>query len=124
MSLIVIAEDESMIADMLADFLQDAGYEVTLAPHGLAALKLVQEKEPDLLISDYMMPLMTGQELAEAVRKNLRLNKLPILLMSGAQSHIGRSRPDLFDAVLDKPYTPDQLLEIVGVLLNGSGAKT
>jgi hypothetical protein len=41
--------------------------------------------------------------------------------VSGAQSHIAKSRPDLFDAVLDKPYTLHGLLETVGALLNGSG---
>ena len=117
--MIVIAEDEFMVADMLADFLEDAGHEVALAPHGQAALKLIQEKEPDLLISDYMMPLMTGEGLATAVRKHSCLRKLPILLLSGAQSHLGRSRPDLFNAVLQKPYTPDQLLRVIGTLLSG-----
>src|ERR1700712_4142779 len=113
MALIVIAEDEYMLAEMLADFLRDEGHEVAMAPHGVAALKLLEEKEPDLLISDYMMPLMTGEGLATAVRKHSCLRKLPILLLSGAQSHLGRSRPDLFNAVLQKPYTPDQLLEVV-----------
>jgi CheY-like chemotaxis protein len=122
MAVIIIAEDESLLADMLADFLEDAGHEVLLAPHGRAALKLLREKRPNLLISDYMMPLMTGEELAEAVRKQPELQGLPILLVSGAQAYIGRSRPDLFDAVLDKPYSPAQLLEMVEGLLNGAAS--
>ena len=121
MSLIVIAEDEFMVGSMLADFLKDAGYEVVLAPHGRAALTLIQDKEPDLLISDYMMPLMTGEELAEAIRKHPTLGSMPILLVSGAQRHIAESRPDLFDAVLEKPYSLPQLLQTVSSLLNGSG---
>lgn len=121
MALIVVAEDESLVADMLADFLQEAGYEVALAPHGAAALKLLLQRRPALLISDYMMPLMTGAELAEAVRKHPDLNGLPILLVSGAQAHLAQSRPDLFNAVLNKPYTPTQLLKMVHGMLNGSG---
>jgi two-component system, OmpR family, phosphate regulon response regulator PhoB len=120
MAMIVVAEDESLLADMLADFLEDAGHEVALAAHGVAALKLIQKLKPDLLISDYMMPLMTGEELAEAVRQHPGLEGLPILLVSGAQAHIGATRPDLFNAVLTKPYTPMQLLDMVHDLLNGS----
>jgi len=67
-----------------------------------------------------MMPLMTGAELAEAVRSQPGLNSLPILLMSGNQGRIARLRRDLFSAVLDKPYTLRQLLEMVHSLLNGS----
>jgi two-component system, OmpR family, phosphate regulon response regulator PhoB len=119
MALIVVAEDEFLLAELLADFLEDAGYEVALAPHGAAALKLLEERKPDLLISDYMMPLMTGAELAEAVRKHPVLNSIPILLVSGAQAHLARLRPDLFDVVLRKPYTPQQLIKVVEGLLNG-----
>lgn len=120
MALIVVAEDEVLLADLLADFLEDAGYEVALAPHGVAALNLLKKRKPDLLISDYMMPLMTGAELAEAVRKHPDLNNLPILLVSGAQAHLAKLRPDLFNAVLHKPYTPRQLMEVVHGLLNGA----
>ncbi len=119
MSLIVVAEDESVVSVMLADFLRDAGYEVVLAPHGKAALELIQARKPDLLISDYMMPLMTGEELAEAVRKHPLLRTLPILLVTGAQRHFAASRPDLFDAILDKPYSLTELLQAVSALLDG-----
>lgn len=121
MALILIAEDEYLLAVMLAGFLEDAGHEVRMAPHGAAALMLLEERRPDLLISDYMMPLMNGVELAEAVRKHAFLGSMPILLVSGAQGHLARSRPDLFTAVLDKPYAAKELLEVVQRLLAEAG---
>lgn len=117
MPLIVIAEDEFLIADVLAMMLEDAGYEVVSAPHGRAALALVREKRPSLVITDFMMPLMTGLELAQTMRSDGDLADIPIILVSGAQGSIGRAHPQAFDAVLDKPYNERKLLETVARLI-------
>lgn len=117
MAIIVVAEDEFLLADLLASFLEDDGHEVRSAPHGVAALKLVRAHKPDLVITDFMMPLMTGLELAREIRADDTLSKIPILLVSGAQGDIGRAHPEMFNAVLDKPYTQSALLASVGQLL-------
>lgn len=121
MPLIVIAEDEFLIADVLAMMLEDAGHEVVAAPHGKAALALVRQRRPDLVITDFMMPLMTGLELAQAIREDEALKDIPIILVSGAQGSIGRARPDVFDAVLDKPYQEKTLMAAVNAVLGRSG---
>ena len=118
MPLIVIAEDEFLIADVLVMMLEDAGYEVASTPHGKAALALVREKSPSLVITDFMMPLMTGLELAQAMRSDTDLARIPIILVSGAQGSIGRAYPDMFDAVLDKPYNEKKLLKTVARLVD------
>lgn len=117
MATIVIAEDEFLLADMLEFMLQDAGHAVMTAPHGVAALELIREQKPDLLITDFMMPLMTGLELAKSVRTSPEHADLPIILVSGAQGSIGRAHPKIFNAVLDKPYNVDVLLSTVESLL-------
>lgn len=119
MAMIVVAEDEFLLGDMLASILEDEGHEVALAAHGAAALDLMRTKRPALLITDFMMPLMTGLELAAAVRQDEALKAIPIVLVSGAQGSIGRAHPDMFDAVLDKPYNARQLLQAVNLLLAG-----
>lgn len=121
MPLIVIAEDEFLIADVLAIMLEDAGYEVASAAHGKAALELVRARRPALVVTDYMMPLMTGLELAQAMRADEELANIPIILVSGAQGSIGRANPAMFDAVLDKPYNEKKLIQTVAALL-GPGA--
>ncbi|MCK8781474.1 response regulator [Rhizobium sp. NTR19] len=118
MALIVIAEDEFLIADVLSIMLEEAGHEVEAAPHGLAALTLVKERRPELVITDFMMPLMTGLELAQAIREDDELSQIPIILVSGAQASIGRAHPEMFDAVLDKPYNEVRLLEAVDQVLD------
>jgi CheY-like chemotaxis protein len=117
MAIIVIAEDEYLLASMLQAILEDEQHEVRIAPHGQAALKLIRAHNPDLIITDFMMPLMTGLELAQAVRKNADTASIPILLVSGAQGSIGRAHPGEFNAVLDKPYDTKRLVEVVNQLL-------
>jgi Response regulator containing CheY-like receiver domain and AraC-type DNA-binding domain len=117
---IVIAEDEFLIADMLASVLEDAGHVVRSAPDGVVALELIRQDPPDLIITDFMMPLMTGLELAECLRGDPEFRDLPIMLVSGAQGAIARSRADLFDRVIDKPYHFDALLEAASAITQTS----
>ena len=117
MALIVVADDEFLLAEMLADLLEDAGHEVLTASQGEAALRLVRERRPELVITDFMMPLMTGLELAEAIRDDPAVSDIPILLVSGAQGMIARERADLFVDVLDKPYDNRVLIDLVARLL-------
>jgi CheY-like chemotaxis protein len=118
MAMIVIAEDEFLLAQMLTFMLEDAGHTVRPAAHGVAALEMIRQDPPALVVADFMMPLMTGLELAEKMRADPALKHIPIILVSGAQGAIGRARPDAFDAVLDKPYDPHALLETIERLLN------
>jgi CheY-like chemotaxis protein len=122
MPLIVIAEDEFLIADVLTIMLEEAGHQVEAAPHGLAALALIRRKRPDLVITDFMMPLMTGLELAQTLRSDPELKNIPIILVSGAQGSIGRAHPEFFDTVLDKPYNEKRLLHAVEQALKSDGS--
>jgi CheY-like chemotaxis protein len=120
MAMIVIAEDEFLLSDMLQSFLADSGYEVAAAAHGREALDIIRQTPPALIITDFMMPLMTGLELAMAVRADPVLMNIPIILVSGAQGSIGRDHPEAFNAVLDKPYQLAKLLETVEQMLTKS----
>ncbi len=113
MALIVVADDELLLAEMLAAVLEEAGFEVLVASHGAEALELVTKRKPALLITDFMMPIMTGLELAEAIRADEALGHMPILLLTGAQGALARQYPHLFTQVLDKPYSLDALVETV-----------
>ncbi|MFC4277944.1 response regulator [Achromobacter aloeverae] len=113
MALILVADDEVLLAEVLGEVLADAGHEVMIAQHGKRALELIRERRPALVISDFMMPIMTGLELANAVRADEDLRDLPIIMVTGAQGHIARENRPLFTDVLDKPYDLDQLLALV-----------
>ena len=118
MAKILVVDDEYLLATMLADILEDEGHDVAMASNGQAALVAIRQSLPDLVVTDFMMPVMTGLEFADAVRADTALAHIPIILVSGAQGGIARERPELSQAVHDKPYRHDELVwEIAAPLL-------
>ncbi|WP_433886984.1 response regulator [Pseudomonas vranovensis] len=118
MSTILVVDDEYLIANILGWALEDEGFDVELAGNGKKALDLLKEKRVELVITDYMMPEMNGEELATGIRALSQLQELPIILMSGAQAHKGRDNPGLFAAVFDKPFDIEQLIAKVKELVD------
>ncbi|MGF7187037.1 response regulator [Robbsia andropogonis] len=114
---LVIVDDESLIVESLAFVLEDEGYEVYAASNGRAALDLIKAVLPALVITDFMMPVMSGQELAEALKSDPLFATIPVILASAVQSDQARKRQDLFDAVFDKPYRLPLLIDTVASLL-------
>lgn len=110
MTTILIVDDEYLIADILGFALEDEGYMTVTASNGKKGLEILAREKPELVITDFMMPVMGGLEFAEAIRAREDFRHLPILLMSGAQAAKGRERPDLFEAVFDKPFQIDAVI--------------
>ncbi|BBP71185.1 hypothetical protein PHLH6_31890 [Pseudomonas sp. Seg1] len=117
MTTILVVDDEYLIADILGFALEDDGFMVVKASNGKKGLEVLERERPDLIITDFMMPVMDGLEFAKAVRALPSANLLPIILISGAQAHLGMERSDLFDAVLEKPFNIDSILATVRRLL-------
>lgn len=114
---ILLVDDERLLLMLLADILEDEGFDVDMASNGDEALERARMCRPALIITDFMMPVMTGLDLALSIRADGILQEIPIILVSGAQAAIGRGHPDLFQAVIDKPYQNETLLEEVRRLL-------
>ena len=109
---ILIVDDEFGLAEMLRDMLRESGFEVTLAINGHLALEILAEEKVDLVLTDMMMPVMDGAELAAAMRRDDRHRRTPVIMMTSLPT--ARPRRDaLFDAVLRKPFTPELLLETI-----------
>jgi CheY-like chemotaxis protein len=104
---ILIVDDESNMRFLLRLTLEGAGYEVVEAPHGAAALERTKESRPDLVVTDLMMPVMTGRELIERLRADPQTEEIPIVVLSANP----RTTIDDVDAMLGKPFDPDKLLE-------------
>ena len=117
MTTILVVDDEYLLADILGYALEDEGFMVVKASNGQKGLDVLDRERPDLIITDFMMPVMDGLEFATAVRALPSTCHLPIILMSGAQAHIGMQRPDLFNAVLAKPFKIDVIVGEVRKLL-------
>lgn len=118
MTTILVVDDEYLIADILSFALEDEGFMVVKASNGQKGLEVLDRERPALIITDFMMPVMDGLEFATAVRALPSANHLPIILMSGAQAHIGMQRSDLFDVVVAKPFNIDVIIAEVRKLLS------
>src|SRR4051812_10103095 len=117
---ILIVDDEFGLAEMLREMLRDSGFEVTLAINGRLALEILEERKVDLVLTDMMMPVMDGAELAAAMRRDVRNCETPIIMMTSLPTARPRAE-GLFDAVLRKPFTPDLLLETIRGCLASPG---
>lgn len=120
MTTILIVDDEYLIADILGYAMEDEGYMVVKASNGRKGLEVLDRERPELVITDFMMPVMDGLEFARAIRARPASADLPIILMSGAQGSVGRASPELFAAVFDKPFDINQIIAKVKELIGPS----
>ena len=112
---IVIAEDETVIRNNLARLLRIEGFDVVVGTNGREALELIQQDRPDLVLSDVMMPEMTGHELIRAMRADPYLAHIPaVLLTARADRADVREGMNLgADDYLTKPFQRDELLTCI-----------
>jgi CheY-like chemotaxis protein len=118
---ILIVEDEYGLAELLRDMLTELGYEVSLAINGRLALDVLREREVHLVLTDAMMPVMDGPELARAMRAHDRLRRIPIVIMTSLAAAVP-STPGLCEAVLGKPFTPAALMKVLDACMAGESS--
>jgi CheY-like chemotaxis protein len=112
---VLVVEDEPGVRGLALRILQEAGYEVTAAEDGRAALRALdgESPAPDLVLTDLLMPRMNGRQLAEALEA--RYPGLPVIYMSGdtGENIVPRRLVPDGAPFLRKPFTPAQLLKII-----------
>lgn len=107
---ILVVDDEPNILSMLRLVLSNAGYEVKCAGNAFDALFLFRQRFWDAVITDRAMPGLTGEDMAAQMRA--RRADVPILMLTGAVQKL--QRPELFHAVLTKPFLVAELLQSLG----------
>jgi CheY-like chemotaxis protein len=104
------------VRSLVGDFLSEIGYRTYLADGAEAAMRLLNEITPDLLLADFAMPGVNGAEVARAIRQ--RLPHMPILFFSGyadtaaLESAVGKA------PLLRKPFRPSELATAIRTLLD------
>lgn len=121
---ILIVDDESILRRLVERVLRDAGYAVRSARHADEALSLVHDQPIDVVVTDFMMPGMNGAELVDALRDQLGMDTPPCVLMSGTLDLVLPSQRRLFTALLQKPFTPRELLDAVELCLRMSPSRS
>ena len=119
---VVYVEDEPAVQRLVEYWLTDAGYAVHLADDGAAGLELVREVRPDLVLTDALMPVLSGDELVEALQADPELRHIPIVMATAAASplRVRRMLERGCAAVLAKPLEEEDLLAAVRAALGES----
>jgi CheY-like chemotaxis protein len=113
MKTIVIIDDEFGLADVLAATLSDIGFRVFSAANGKQGLEVMAEHPPDLVLLDYMMPLLDGVGVLKAMRGDPKLADVPVILMSAMPEAVVGARCQGYVAFLRKPFDFGALLNAV-----------
>lgn len=118
---IVYVEDEPAVQRLVEFWLEDAGYEVLLAADGAEGLELVRNERPDLVVTDALMPNLTGDELVEILQSDPELRTIPIIMATAAASPIRVKRMLALGcrAVVAKPIEETSFLAAVDDALSG-----
>ena len=109
---ILIVDDEPDVRYLMRLIFEGAGYQVTEARHGVAGLKSVKARQPDLVTTDVMMPMMDGLEFIERLRGDPETAAIPILVVSG-NSELATTA----NTRLGKPFDPRALLDAAALLI-------
>ncbi|HXE53731.1 MAG TPA: response regulator [Tepidisphaeraceae bacterium] len=121
---ILVADDESHILNVVSLKLRNAGYRVLTASDGQEALELAMQEKPDLLITDYHMPLLSGIELCKRLKQSLQSVTIPTIMLTARGYHL--EEQDTADSgilrMLSKPFSPRQLLITVNEVLERKAA--
>lgn len=115
---VLLVEDDRSVRRYLEVTLQRAGYKVINAGDGLEAMKLALSSPIDAVVTDAIMPHLSGQQLARFVRSNAKLAQVPIILLTGQENKAAAAAPDdLIDAFLYKPVKAEELTSCLARLL-------
>ena len=112
---ILIADDESHIVHVVSLKLRNAGYRVLTARDGEEALEVALRERPDLVVTDYQMPYMTGLEVSIKLKEHEATKSVPILMLTARGFSLegeDLERTNIAD-VVSKPFSPREVLNRV-----------
>ncbi len=116
---VLVVDDEIHIVHVVAIKLRNNGYEVISADNGVEALELALGEKPDIIVTDYQMPLMTGLELVEKLRQHEQTKGIPVIMLTARSFAISQEQQDelQISGCLSKPFSPKELLENIEDIL-------
>ena len=107
---VLIVEDNSDVRRLYAIGLNQRGYEVKLAANGAEAVERIESEKPDVILLDWLMPLMDGREVLERLSREQSLPGIPIIVISGEPAPHSSALDPRIRCWLTKPVTIDELV--------------
>lgn len=116
---ILLVDDDPDILDVLEITLADENYEILKASDGEEAIRIIQSKPLDLILLDYNMPKMNGQQVCLKVKQDLLLRHIPVIMVTGkgeVSDKVGGINAGADDYIV-KPFEPKELLARIRMIL-------
>jgi two-component system alkaline phosphatase synthesis response regulator PhoP len=116
---VLVADDEIHIVHVVAIKLRNNGFEVISAANGAEAFELACEEKPDIIVTDFQMPVMTGLQLVEKLRQCKQTKDTPVIMLTarGFAIEDGQKEDLQISELLSKPFSPKELLRSIEDIL-------
>jgi len=124
---VLVVDDEIHIVHVVAIKLRNNGFQVVTAENGAEAFEVAIEERPDIVVTDYQMPVMNGIELIEKLRAEPETRKVPVILLTARNFAIEKDKSEQLQVseCLSKPFSPKELLRsIESVLCSMAAARS
>ena len=117
---VLIVDDEIHIVHVVAIKLRNNGYEVISADNGAEAFDLALRDKPNIIVTDFQMPVMTGLELVEKLRDDEQTRDIPVIMLTARGFAVAdEQKEDLqISQFLSKPFSPKELLRSIEDILH------
>lgn len=115
MTTILVVEDTASEQDLIISYLVEGGYSVISATNGQEALKKIEERKPDVVLTDLVMPGMSGLELCRSLKKNQDTKNLPIVACTSKNQELDKlwGLKQGIDVYVTKPFSREDILRAV-----------
>ncbi|MGA7669565.1 MAG: response regulator [Nitrolancea sp.] len=117
MSRVLIVDDDPAIRSMLVELLTDEGYETFVAGDGRTAIEIAQQRAPDVILMDLMLPVLDGGSATRMLKDDPKTNPIRIIAMSAGANLRQQVNELPADGVVSKPFDLDALLADVSIQL-------
>ena len=119
---VLVVDDEIHIVQVVAIKLRNNGFDVITCENGAQALEIASKENPNVIVTDFQMPVMTGLELVENLRNQPDTAEIPVIMLTARGFAIeDRQKEELnISACLSKPFSPRELLQSVEEVLKES----
>jgi CheY-like chemotaxis protein len=121
MATVLVVDDEFGIVDVLETILTDEGYRVLTACNGKQGLARLSAEQPDVVLLDFMMPILGGAEMLRAMAAEPAYQRIPVVMISSLREDVIAQRCIGYAAFLHKPFRVAAVLSTVARVL-GAGS--
>jgi len=116
---VLVVDDEIHIIHVVAIKLRNNGYEVVSADNGVEAFEIARKERPNIIVTDYQMPAMTGLQLVEKLRQCDETKSVPVILLTARNFAVSKEQQEQLQisGCISKPFSPRELLRNIEDIL-------